>query len=154
VLLSGLKHRQQRNDYDCLVVCCQMILSYLGVDKDERWLWRQLRSGQITPFSNVKNLATELGLAVEIGRGHDDIRILAPYLEMGLPVIVAVDTNYTDGWPYVKDHAVVVVGFTDEVVYVHDPATPEALLTIDSDTFLLAWVNRDYEYVVIRLLGE
>lgn len=154
MLLSGIRSKQQRDEYDCVVVCCQMIFGYLGIDKDEEWLWKHLRSGQITPFSKVQNLATELGLVVELGSWQDDLTLFVPYIESGLPVIVAVDTDAAAYWPYYRDHAVVVVGFDDAHVFVNDPAQVEAPLAVDIDTFLLAWANRDYAYAVIRLAEE
>lgn len=81
------------------------------------------------------------------------MRLFDPYIESGLPVIVAVDADTADQWPYYRDHAVVVIGFNDEYVFVNDPAQAEAPLEIDIDTFLLAWANRDYQYAVIRLTG-
>jgi len=99
-----------------------MILGYLGIDKDEAWLWKQLRLGQITPFSKVQNLATELGLIVELGSWQDDLTLFEPYLESGLPVIVAVNADVAAHWPYYRDHAVVVVGFDDAHIFVNDPA--------------------------------
>lgn len=154
MLLSGIRSKQQQDDLDCLVVCCQMVLSYLGIDKDETWLWKQLRSDSITPFSKVKNLAAELGLAVELSSWQDDLTLFAPFIEVGLPVIVAVNADITSQWPYYRDHAVIVVGFDDTQVFVNDPAQSEAPLAVDIDTFLLAWANRDYEYGVIRLAEE
>ncbi|MEZ4865079.1 MAG: C39 family peptidase [Caldilineaceae bacterium] len=154
MLLSGIRNKQQQDEYGCLVVCCQMILGYLGIDKDEEWLWKQLRAGSITPFSKVQNLATDLGLVVERSSWQDDLRLFEPYIESGLPVIVAVDADHTAYWPYYRDHAVIVIGFDEAHVFVNDPAQAEAPLAVDIGTFLLAWANRDYEYAVIRLAED
>lgn len=75
----------------------------------------------------------------------------APYIESGLPVIVAVDADDPAKWPYYSNHAVVVIGFDDECVYVNDPAQEETGLRIGRQTFELAWSERDYEYAVLRL---
>ena len=131
-----------------------MILSYLGIEKDETWLWKQLRAGQITPLFNVQNLATELGLAVEIGSWRDDLTLFASYIELGLPVIIAVDADNADEWPYYKDHAVVVVGYDDQHVFVNDPAQPTGAVEVEMNNFLLAWSSRDYAYAVIRFIEE
>jgi hypothetical protein len=130
-----------------------MVLTYLGIEKTEAWLWRRLRSGDITPFSHVKKLAAELSLVVEVA-DWGSLATFGPYLEAGLPMIVAVDADLPSEWPYYRDHAVVVVGFDDDRVYVHDPAQAEAPLAIDMDTFMLAWTERDYEYAVIRLAED
>lgn len=79
------------------------------------------------------------------------IEDFAPYIESGLPVIVAVDADIIRYWPYSDNHAVVVIGFDEKNVYVNDPAQPETGLTVDMNTFQLAWSRRDYAYAVIRL---
>jgi len=104
----------------------------------------------VTPFPNIANLADALGLVVEI---HTDgtLERFEPYIESGLPVIVAVDADDPQDWPYVRHHAVVVIGFDDQHVFVNDPAQLETGLAVDLNTFMLAWSRRDYDYAVIRL---
>ncbi|MBV7326925.1 C39 family peptidase [Chloroflexi bacterium TSY] len=151
MLLNNFNHWQQRHEDDCLVACCKMVLSYLGIEKSESWLWQLLSSGDVTPFPHVKILADELGLNIEYGYGRDDLTLFAPYLETGLPVIVSVDADRSDEWPYVDNHAVVVVGFDDTHVYVNDPALSDTPLAVDIDLFLLEWSNRGYQYAVLSL---
>lgn len=151
MLLNNIGHWRQRYEDDCLVACAKMVLAYLGIEKSENWLWQHLRSGLITPFSNLEKLAEVLGLRVELGAWRDDVTLFGPYLETGLPVLVAVDADVASEWPYDKHHAVVVIGFDDTHVYVHDPAQAETPFAIDAETFLLAWSRREYEYAVIRL---
>lgn len=153
MLLESVKNKQQRGDYDCLVTCCQQVLGNLGIEQSERWLWRQLQAstGQVTSFTNVKNLETSLGLVVE-HHYNGTIERFAPYIEAGLPIIVAVDADIPTKWPYYGHHAVVVIGFDDETVYVNDPAQVETGRAVEVDTFQLAWERRDYQYAVIRLV--
>ncbi|MFN8495667.1 MAG: C39 family peptidase [Caldilineaceae bacterium] len=127
-----------------------MVLDYLGIPKDETWLWRRLTAGDVTPFPNLEKLGPALGIIVEI-HTEGALAQFEPYIEAGLPVIVAVDTDDAHYWPYVRHHAVVVIGFDEQSVYVNDPAQTEAPLAVDMDTFLLAWLRRDYQYAVIRL---
>ncbi len=150
MLLNNIKFWQQRRDYDCLIACCRMVLDYLGINKDERWLRIRLVVGDVTPFPNIQRLADELGM-VSIIASWGEPATFKPYIEAGLPIIVAVDTDNFAYWPYVANHAVVVVGFTDNVIFVHDPNHRESPLEIDLDTFMLAWSRRDFQYAVIQL---
>lgn len=127
-----------------------MGLAYLGITKTEKWLWRRLTAGDVTPFPNLEKLAPVLGVIVEI-HTEGTLQQFEPYIEAGLPVIVVVDTDDAHYWPYVRHHAVVVVGFDEQSVYVNDPAQTEAPLAVNIGTFLLAWLRRDYQYAVIRL---
>jgi ABC-type bacteriocin/lantibiotic exporter with double-glycine peptidase domain len=148
-----MRHWCQRDEGECLVACCKIVLDYLGIQKDEAWLWRRLAAGSVTPFPNLAKLSTALGVVVEIQTGESP-ETFAPYLESGLPVIAAVDADDPRYWPYTHHHAVVVVGFDAQQVFVHDPAQAEAPLAIDRDTFLLVWSRRDFQYAVIRLSAE
>lgn len=151
MLLNNFSYWPQRHEDECLVACCKMVLDYLGIAKSEAWLWQRLSAGEVTPFPNVETLADELGLSVEVGFWQDDLTLFAPYLESGLPVLVAVDADVAEAWPYFDNHAVVVIGFDDTHVYLHDPSQAETPFLIDAETFLLVWSRRDYEYAVIRL---
>ena len=150
MLLDNFRHWQQQHEDDCLVACCKMVLDYLGITKSEAWLWHRLSSGDVTPFPTVAKLADELGLTVEVAY-WGSLTTFGAYIESGLPILVAVNADDPKDWPYVSNHAVVVIGFDDQHVFVHDPAQPETPLEISIASFLLAWSNRDYEYAVIRL---
>jgi hypothetical protein len=130
-----------------------MVLDYLGIEKDEAWLWRRLTAEHVTPFPHLAKLAAALGIVVEV-RTEGVLEQFGPHLESGLPVIVAVDADDPSYWPYVPHHAAVVVGFDEQRVFVNDPVHPEAPLELDRDTFLLAWSRRDFQYGVIRLAAE
>jgi len=153
VLLNNFTVWRQQHADDCLVACCKMVLAYLGIDKDENWLWRRLVSRNVTPFSSLTKLGEELGLQIEIAY-DGDLTTFEPYIESGLPIIVAVDADIAKSWPYEQHHAIVVVGFTDHSIFVHDPAQSEMPLEIESGTFMLAWSRRDYEYAIIRLENQ
>lgn len=154
MLLDGIPNIQQLGDLECLVACSKQVLLHLGIDRSERWLWNQLQTstGRSTSFDNLAMLEKSLGLVVEMHRYSEDILLFGPYLELGLPILVAVDADIPESWPYYKEHAVVVVGYDDEYVYVNDPAQEETGLAVDLDTFLLVWGRRDYEFAVLRLV--
>ncbi|MEZ4866647.1 MAG: hypothetical protein R3C14_35335 [Caldilineaceae bacterium] len=129
-----------------------MVLEYLGIYRSHEWLSRLLDSTEIgTPFSNIDRLDAALGLVIERGEWAT-LTAFASFLEDGLPIIVAVDSDAPDQWPYCQNHAVVVVGFTPAEIYVNNPAVNEAPEIVDVNTFLWAWSRRDYEYAVIRLV--
>ena len=153
MLIDNIKHWRQQRDYDCLIACCKMVLDYLGIQKDDHWLRRCLASGDVTPFPNIDRLTSALGL-ITITAKWGQPATFAPYIESGLPVIVAVDTDYADLWPHVPNHAVVIVSFDNDIVYVNDPQLNEALLAVDIDTFMLAWSHRDFQYAVIQLAEQ
>ena len=154
MLLSNIANRSQRAEADCLVACCQMVLDYLGIQRNYEWLIKMLETTEIgTPFSNIEKLKERLGVAIERAE-QGTLTTFAPYLESGLPVIVAVDADQPDLWPHYPHHAVVVVGFSADEVYVNNPAAGDAPQAVAIDTFLWAWSRRDYEYAVIRLVEE
>lgn len=152
MLLESIRNLPQQHDSDCLIACCQQVLRSLGIEKSDAWLRNLLvaQSGDVTPFSNVQKLEQALGIVVELHR-DGTVADFVSTIESGLPLLEAVDTNDPLYWPYCGDHAVVVIGFDDEHVYVNDPAQSETGLAIGLLEFQLAWSFRDYQYAVIRL---
>jgi ABC-type bacteriocin/lantibiotic exporter with double-glycine peptidase domain len=153
VLLLGIRHRQQRRKADCLVACAAMVLDYLDVAVDETRLRRRLgTTDNGTPFPNLERLQA-LGLFVHSAK-HGDLSIFEHYLELGLPVIVSVETF---GWRHwageVTRHAVVVVGIdqANGVSYVHDPFFADAPIEMDLTEFMIGWEERERQYAVIGL---
>jgi hypothetical protein len=69
-----------------------MALDYLGIEKDEDWLWRRLGAGDVTPFLYLEKLTAALGVGVEVHTGGV-LEDFGPYIESGLPIIVAVDAD-------------------------------------------------------------
>ena len=158
MLLSGLSHRQQPAEADCLVACVAMVLDYLAVPVNYPRLRRLLGTSEAgTPFHHVDRLRAQ---GFFVARGQGDIETLWSHLTTGLPVIVALRTDDLAYWimrsdirdeEKATDHAVVVVGLDEQAVYVDDPDFEQAPQMIELDEFLLAWLERDYEYVVIGL---
>jgi len=146
--LLAVSHRKQEQQADCLAACAAMILDYLQVRVDYRRLIRLLRIRAYgAAFSNLR-LLESLGLRVEIGRG--DLETLRSIIEMGSPVIVALDTAYLSYWAEKTDHAIVVVGVDADMVIVHDPDLPEGPRWVPTVQFESAWLEHDYRYAVIR----
>lgn len=146
-ILLPIPHHLQRNDGDCLAACAAMVLDYLGVSADYDRLLRLLGVKCYgTPGSRLNNLAN-LGVHVRYARGTMDE--LFDYLAGGQPCIVLVRTGQLPHWTYATDHAVLVVGFDEQAVYVNDPAFEQAPQRVSHADFELAWLEFDYRYAVI-----
>ncbi|MBV7338193.1 C39 family peptidase [Chloroflexi bacterium TSY] len=152
-MLLFVPNVRQRQQADCLAACAAMVLNYLGEQvKYDRLLQLLDTTAEGTPFTNIERLHT-LGLFAESDRYRDDLSILSIYLDLRLPIIVAVQTWALPHWEEVDtDHAVVVVGLDDENVYINDPAFAEAPQVVPIDRFLHAWTYRDYRYGIISLI--
>ena len=150
-LLSVL-HWKQRRQADCLVACTAMVLEYLQVPVHYNWLMRVLKTMPIgTYFRNLRHLESALGLSVTVGYG--DVHLLRSYLDVGLPVIVSVNTALLSYWNNTETiHALVVTGIDYNQIYVNDPAfelTPTVISIIE---FEAAWYEQKNLYGVIALV--
>ena len=78
---------------------------------------------------------------------------LERWLVQGLPSIVAVSTSeLTSYWISDTDHAVVVIGIDEEIVYLHDPDQIDGLQQVTRTEFESAWLEQDYWCAVIGLV--
>ncbi len=124
-----------------------MVLTYLGVQVEYDTILRLLRvksfgaSGQ-----NLKYLSS-LGVTVTYREGS--LEELKHHWQNGYPCIVLVRTAELPHWTYATDHAIVVIGFEDQQVHVHDPAFAAAPIAIPLTAFELAWMDFDYRYAVL-----
>ena len=146
-ILLSVTHCPQRSDGDCLAACAAMALDYVSASVDYDRLLRLLGVKSFgTPGSHLNNL-TDLGVCVRYALGTMDE--LFDYLGRGQPCIVLVRTDQLPYWPYATDHAVLVVGFDEQAVYVNDPAFEKAPQRVPHADFELAWLEFDYRYAVI-----
>lgn len=90
-----------------------------------------------------------LGVSVLVERG--EIENLRLNLEAGLPSIAFIATGQLSYWHETTGHAVVVVGLDEERIYLNDPAFADAPKQVSIDEFLLAWIDADQFYALIRL---
>lgn len=147
--LLAISHLQQKQQADCLAACAAMVLDYLQVPVDYRRLTRLLRiQSHGAAFANLRYLAS-LGLHVDIGRG--DLGILRSTIEVGLPVIAALDTAHLSYWAEKTDHAVVVVGMDAVSVVLHDPDLTTGPRWVPIVQFESAWLEHDYLSAVVHL---
>ena len=140
-------HYKQSQEGLCLPACVRMVLAYLGRDTDEDRLAQTLKTRSFgTPADNIRFLG-KLGYTVLFERGTEsDLR---RWLGQSLPCIVFLKTEALPYWKTEHAHAVVLVGLSDDVAHVNDPAFDDAPQVIPLEHFLLAWSEFDYEYAVI-----
>lgn len=155
MLLSNFIHRKQRKRSDCLVACAKMALEHIGIRIESSRLSHILKAGDaFTLFSNLHLLSDHLGLSLTL-KNFGDLDIFETYLEMGLPVIVAVKTLNWEHWENeVTEHAVVVIGIDQEhdLIYIHDPFFEEAPISMSSISFEAGWIEKDQIYAVLGLI--
>lgn len=140
-------HHRQSSVGACLPACARMVLNYLGLDVEETRLARLLRSRPFgTPAYHIRLLET---LGVSVTFGPMSLPGLRAHLQDGVPCIVFLQTGELPEWEFSAYHAVVVVGLTEDTVYLHDPALEDAPRAAPLDDFMLAWSEFDYECAVV-----
>lgn len=130
-------HQQQHERGECLVACAAMILVYLGVSITYKRLLKllQVRSQIGAPASSIHKLE-QLGITVVYQQGT--LAELHSHLANGRPCIVFLKTGELPYWDEDSDHAVVVVGLDDNLVYLNDPEFPDAPIQVPRGDFDLA----------------
>jgi ABC-type bacteriocin/lantibiotic exporter with double-glycine peptidase domain len=147
-LLSVL-HLQQQTESDCLPICVQMVLTYLGFDVSYTQLVKLLGTKQFgTSFWNIKRLE-QLGATVTID--HLASTEIGSNLAVGLPVIACLNTADLSYWSQAVDHVVVVVGIDEQQVYVNDPSLKRGSYAVPIAEFELAQLQYDNLCAVIHL---
>lgn len=153
MLLSNFRHRRQQRRTDCLVACADMVLTHLGIQIGYNRVATLIRAGEsFTPFRNLSHLET-LGLFIKSDK-KGDASIFEMYIDLGLPVIAAVQTWHWSHWgEVITEHAVVVVGIDQahDLVYINDPYFPNAPIEMSLIAFECGWQEKDRQYVVIGL---
>ncbi len=72
------------------------------------------------------------------------------WISQNVPCILFVQAFDLPHWEIGTMHALVVVGFDGDNVYVHDPFMDEFPLLVPIDYLMVAWTPFDYKYAVIR----
>ncbi len=148
--MLSVSHRQQRTQSDCLPICAQMVLAYLGLMPPYKTLTSLLDTRHFgTPFRNLKRLE-KLGTSVTFD--HCGIGEIAHYTQNNSPVIVALQTADLKYWAGIEtDHVVVVIGIDVQSVYVHDPSLDHGPHPVPHSQFELAQLKFDNICAVIQL---
>jgi ABC-type bacteriocin/lantibiotic exporter with double-glycine peptidase domain len=124
-----------------------MVLEYLNVKIKYQQLRKLLKVKPYgTPGQNLKNLSS-LGLQIAYREGS--LEQIKNHLQNDAPCIALVRTADLPYWDYGTDHAVVVVGFDEQAIYVNDPAFDDHPISVPVIEFELAWMAFDYRYGVI-----
>ena len=97
-----------------------------------------------------RNILFLTSLNLNVTHLTTDMMGLFQYLERGIPVIVFVRTSELPYWSYATDHAVVVVGFDEQVVFLNDPYFENVPIPVSHDDFELAWLEHEYRYAIIQ----
>ncbi len=140
-------HKQQQ-EADCLAACVSMVLAFwkrpLAYDKILRLLQTTIYG---TVARHVHHLST---IGVNVIYTEGELPELYAFIDQQIPVITLVKTGELPYWPHDTMHAVVVVGYNQQFIFVNDPSFEPAPLTIATGDFDLAWLEMGNRYVVIR----
>jgi len=126
----------------CLAACVVMVLSKWGVAVAEAEARRVLKT---KPYSGTQavNLLRLGELGFDAWPQEGSVAELRRRVGGGAPLIVFLWTGPlrregdTDDVDYL--HTVVVVGWTEKIVWVHDPALPSGPTEVAWDKFVAAW---------------
>ena len=145
----SLPFKKQEQFADCLPACAAMVLSHLGVRIRYGRLVKLLRT---TPFgTSAFNLQYLERIGVKADVDDRDMEQLRVAVQNGVPTICFVTTAHFNHWQYETDHAVVVIGFEDDAVLIHDPANETYPLRVENTDFELAWLKFDYLSATLQL---
>jgi len=124
-----------------------MILLHLGIRQTQVFLNRLLGLTSIgTPFSNIRRLGQiDVTVSLQAGTAAD----LCGAIDRGQPSIVFLLTGDLPYWLDNTAHAVVVVGYDEETVFLNDPQFDDAPKRVRWDNFMLSWSEQDYTYAFI-----
>jgi ABC-type bacteriocin/lantibiotic exporter with double-glycine peptidase domain len=117
-----------------------MALAYLGVHRSQHELARQLGVQRYVgaPASHLLRLRTPKIDVFFVAEAEIDS--IHRWLARGLPVIAFVQTNQLAYWRgETAQHAVIVVGMTERLVHLLDPAQSEVVIAVPVEEFWLAW---------------
>lgn len=143
-------HQPQRLESDCLAACAWMVLAAAGVSADYNALLTVLNIKPWgTPHRNIRQLEDLIdGIQVTYRQG-----VLADVfraIDAGHPVILFVWTGDLPYWTLETWHAVVVVGYDENQVYLNDPAFSAAPQVVTYGDLELAWIAYDTYFAVVQ----
>jgi len=147
--LLAVSQLRQQAESDCLPVCVQMALIYLGRSVPYEDLVRLLGTRWFgTPSENILRLE-QLGIQVTL-RELSWAEIEAALIRQQ-PVSAFVATADLPYWSTTADHVVVIVGIDEEFVYVNDPYFAVAPQSVRRPSFELAQQRFDYRCALLAL---
>ena len=147
--LLPVPHFQQSDEGYCLPACARMVLSYLGLERDEADISQILGAKKYgTPSFAIERLSDP---DIEVIYQEWSVAELLAMLDAGHPVIVFVRTIFLDYYQEDFAHALVIVGAAlDQHFSVQDPAQLTGPLNVSWDGLLAAWSEFDYQGAVLQ----
>ncbi|NKQ37357.1 MAG: hypothetical protein HF973_17290 [Chloroflexi bacterium] len=140
-------HYPQSNPGACLPACARMALAALGKPYAETELAQVMGSYPFgTPASRVTRLQA---LGNQVRYEPMTLTELRQWTQQGLTPIVFVLADFLPWTDFIGFHALVLVGVTNEQVWLHDPALPDGPIQLSVDGFMLAWEEFDRMTAVI-----
>jgi hypothetical protein len=126
-----------------------MVTAYLGksVSQDVIAHWLNMRHFGV-PASRIQSL-TRHGYDVLYSTGS--LVELEANLVNASPVILFLRTGELPYWDIDTPHAVVLVGLTQEMAQLFDPAMEPTPIAVPVGDLMLAWSHFDYTYAIISL---
>ena len=150
VCIQKPHYRQQKN-YTCVPASVRMLLAFHGIDRDESYLARMLKTKFYgTNVYNIKYLEDEqIGLKVRIRfLSLDELKQI---LSQNQPCIVPLRTKYLSYFPYDCLHTLIVVGYDNAGnILVNDPNFDDEIISIKELEFIEAWTENDGLVILIH----
>ena len=147
--LIAVPHRVESFVGACLPACLEMALAFFGVARSQHRIANQIGyiEGAGTPARNTTRLsAPGIQLSYHQNGILEDIQ---QALASGAVPIVFVRTGELPHWNEDTPHALVIVGVSDDILYVNDPAFEYAPIPIPVGDFLLAWYEFDNQWALV-----
>lgn len=146
--LLPIEHRTQETENGCLAASVQSVLAYFNITQSQRRLNRILGLTSLgVPFSHIARVE-QLGVNVTILYGEENR--IREQLDMERPLIYPVQTGQLHYWNKINvQHAITVIGYDNEYLFVNDPAFDVAPQKIGWIELLLAGEIYDYTFATI-----
>ena len=146
--LLTTSHKLQEEEAGCLAACAQMVLQHIGVETTQSRLNRLFGLTSIgAPYSSIRRL-DQLGIQVTVAAGDDST--IRSAIDRNQPAIVFVKTGDLPYWSDNTSHAIVIVGYDDENIFLNDPVFSDAPIRCEWSEFMLAWSEQDYMLTLLE----
>jgi len=125
-----------------------MVLQYYGDERPEAEL--QVLLGCTPVGTSVGSLTRISKLGYRVDLWYATLEELKAFIDAGGPVIAFVRTGGLDYWREDCPHAVVIVGYDEDTIYMDDPYFEDAPQRASVQSFRAAWRRTRNRLAVIR----
>jgi len=143
-----LQHLKQSKEYTRVPTSVSMVLRYYEDQQTESELEDLLNCTLYGTTAQSVMSVTRLGYNVDLR--YSSLEELQAYLEDGYPTIAFVRTGELDYWQNDYPHAIVVVGYDEDFIYINDPYFDDAPQKTKVDKFQLAWRKTKNRLAIIK----